>query len=44
MYYMDDAGPPAALLPYQPGPPSLYLEQIRSGRKMLEEVSDYLIY
>lgn len=25
-------------LPYQPGPPSHYLENIRSGRKMLEEV------
>jgi ATP-dependent RNA helicase A len=35
--YLDEAGPPPTLLPYQPGPPSHYLEQIRSGRKMLEE-------
>ncbi len=35
---LDEAGPPHVLLPYQPGPPSHYLEQIRSDRKMLEEV------
>lgn len=32
------------LLPYQPGPPSDYLEHIRSGRKMLEEVIIKSIY
>ncbi|CAF4005183.1 unnamed protein product, partial [Adineta steineri] len=34
---LDDAISPPALLPYQPGPPSHYLERIHSGRKMLEE-------
>ncbi|CAF0826884.1 unnamed protein product [Rotaria sordida] len=33
----NEAGPPPTLLPYQPGPPSHYLEHIRSDRKMLEE-------
>ncbi|CAF4216621.1 unnamed protein product, partial [Rotaria sordida] len=33
----NEVGPPPTLLPYQPGPPSNYLEHIRSGRKMLEE-------
>jgi len=37
-HWIGDAGPPPALLPYQPGPPAHYLEQIRSDRKMLEEV------
>ncbi|CAF3771463.1 unnamed protein product [Rotaria sp. Silwood1] len=33
----NEVGPPPTLLPYQPGPPSHYLEHIRSDRKMLEE-------
>ncbi|CAF3251955.1 unnamed protein product [Rotaria socialis] len=33
----DKISSPPTLLPYQPGPPSHYLEHIRSGRKMLEE-------
>ncbi len=38
LVFLDETGPLPSLLPYQPGPPSHYLEQIRSGRKMLEEV------
>lgn len=37
-HHIAEAGPPPALLPYQAGPPSHYLEQIRAGRHMLEEV------
>ncbi len=43
-FSLDEPGPPPTLLPYQLEPLSHYLEQIRSGRKMLEEVCSNQFY